>query len=125
MSSGYTDYLLNAPTLLDAAAALAALQTAGIVATGDVPANMLGDPQTVTVNGTQLTIRARQGWAASTVTYSGVELPVSIPGAGIPGVWYLAIRTNTPPSVIPFDPSMFGFSITDPITSAAVLGGWE
>lgn len=122
--SGYTDYLFCAPTLADAGAALAALQAAGLVGVGDVPMNMLGAPQQITVNGAAVTIRARQGWAASSYTDPVTQQVVNVPGAGVAGIWYLAIRTLVPPADVPFDPTTLGLTPVDPATSAAVLGTW-
>lgn len=120
----YTDYLFSAPTLADAGAALAALQAAGLVGAGDVPQNMLGDPQQITVNDHAVTVRARQGWAASSYTDPVSHQLVVVAGAGVVGTWYLAVRTLVPPSQVPFDPTTMGLTPTDPATSAAVLGVW-
>ena len=121
---GYTDYCMSGPTLADAGAALAALQSAGLVGAGDVPANMLGDPQQITVGGSMVTIRARQGWAASSYTDPVTQQVVNVPGAGVAGAWYLDVRTVVPPAAVPFDPASLGLTPVDPATCAAVLGTW-
>ena len=134
-SSGYTDYLFSAPNLNDIAAALVALRSAGLVGVGDVPDNMLGDPVTIQVPGqpdpvtqlatvTTITIRARQGRAASSYVDPGTGLTVQVPGDGDPALWYVAVRTTVPPSAVPFDPTTLGLTPVDPATSAAVLGTW-
>ena len=142
----YTDYLFSAPNLNDIAAALVALRDAGLVGAGDVPDNMLGDPVTIQVPGqpdpmtipvpgqpdpatqlataTTITIRARQGRAASSYVDPGTGLTVQVPGDGDPALWYVAVRTTVPPSAVPFDPTTLGLTPVDPATSAAVLGTW-
>jgi hypothetical protein len=91
---------------------------------GEVPANMLGDPQQVTVDSTTVTIRARQGWAASSCTDPDSGLVVNVPGAGDPTQWYLSIRSYVPPGTQPVDPTAYGLVVSDPAESAAVLGVW-
>ena len=96
----YTDYLFTAPSLVDIETALADLQSAGLLGTGDVPMNMLGD--LVTLPGGAV-IRSRQD---------------------ANGVWYLAIRTKIPPQEVPFDPATVGLVACSDADSAAVLGKW-
>ena len=112
--AGYTDYLFSSPTLADLGAALQALQAAGLVETGDVPENMLGDPQTVTING-----------PVDPVTHLPAQIPLIIRAKQDGnGVWHVAVRTVVPPSAVPFDPATLGLTADTPATSAAVLGSW-
>ena len=120
--SGYTDFLLKTPDLQTAAQALAALQAGGYLAAGDSPDNMLGDPQTVTVNGQTITIRARKGIASTSYT-DPQGATVQVPARGDPTLWYIAIRTSVV-SADPIDPAAYGLMVCDPVESAAVLGVW-
>jgi hypothetical protein len=121
---GYTDYLFKTPSLPTATGALAALVAAGVLAAGEVPQNMLGDPQTVTVASVTVTIRARQGWAASSYTDPDSGQVVTVAAAGDPTQWYLSIRSYVPPGAQPVDPTAYGLVASDPAESASVLGVW-
>ena len=116
--TAFTDYRFKVPALADAAAALAALQAAGLVSPGDAPVNMLGCPVVVTVGGLDVTIRAARGRPARDTVVG------TLPAAGDPAFWYLAVRTEVPPGDVPFDPTTLGLVPCDPAESAAVLGVW-
>jgi len=121
---GYTDYLFKSPDLAATVGALAALVAAGVLAGEEVPANMLGDPQQVTVDSGTVTVRARMGWAASSSTDPESGMVVNVPAAGDPTQWYVAVRSYVPPGAAPIDPTAYGLTACDPAESAAVLGVW-
>ena len=116
------DYTFKAPSLADLGAALTALQQAGLVGAADRPNNMLGSLSVNDANGFVL-FRYGVGRPASTATAPDGST-ISLAAIGDPAMFYVAIRTDVPPSAIPFDPTTLGLIATTPDESAAVLGVW-
>lgn len=114
------DYTFKATSLAVIGNALAALQASGLVGADSGPANMLG---ALSVNDAKGNILFRYGVGRAAV---GATAPdggkITIPGAGDPGMVYIAIRADD--VAIPFDPAALGLIATTPEESAAVLGVW-
>jgi hypothetical protein len=110
--SSYADYRFHFPTpdLARAVGAFSALRTAGLLGAGDLPDNMLGAP--ITDGGGNEVARGRSG---------------SAPDSD-PTQTYIHIRARVTPAqlaAVGFDPTAYGLTVTDPATSASVLGVWE
>jgi hypothetical protein len=127
----YNDYRFKFPlaSLGTALQALAALRAANIIMDGNLPANMLGDPRdnsgnNVTADDNTLTFFGRTGQPAITYIDPDTQQQITQPAIGDPNYWYVAIRSTTTPSEIPFDPTVYGLIPCDPDESAAVLGVW-
>jgi hypothetical protein len=116
------DYTFKAPSLAVIGNALAALQASGLVGANSGPSNMLGALSVNDANGNML---FRYGVGRAAVTVTGMDgHPMTIPAAGDPGMFYIAIRTDVQLSEIPFDPAALGLIATTSEESAAVLGVW-
>ena len=88
--------------------------------------NMLGDPLDEDGEPTApeaAAVFARRGTAARTVT-SGDGVPVTVPARGDPGYWYVHVRADITPDMLPADPLTWGFEAVTAEESAAVLGVW-
>jgi hypothetical protein len=125
----YYDYLFDFPAtgLSDALQALAALRQAGIL-DSQLPQNMLGDPRDANGNvvdrsNPDAMFVGRPGTAATNYTDLNGDT-VNVPAVGDPTRFYIAIRSTVAPDQIPFNPATYGLTVTDPATSAAVLGVW-
>ena len=68
--------------------------------------------------------KGKPGAAASSYTDPDTHQAVDVPARGDPAFYYIHIRSDVPPSALPFDPAAFGLVPSDPIESAAVLGVW-
>jgi hypothetical protein len=125
-----TDYRFKFPLtgLSLALEALAALRAANIITSGKLPDNMLGTPRDAAgvaiVDGSDPAFRGGPGRAAISYTDPDTQQVIDVPAAGDPGYWYVAIRSTTPPSDVPFDPTTYGLIPCDADESAAVLGVW-
>jgi len=122
-ASGWWDYRLQAADLPTLAAALAAIQAAGLVDSHAGPDNMLGPlvfcDSANPVNPNWPLFRYGVGIAAGTDGQGNAT-----PAIGTPGVFYVAIRTTVPPSGA-MDPTTLGLVWSDPAESLSVLGSWE
>lgn len=116
------DYTFKAPSLAIIGKALAALQASGLVGANSGQSDMLGPLLQVDANDVHL-FRYGMGMAAITYTMPDGAV-ITRPAIGEPGMFYVAIRTDVPPSAIPFDAAALGLIATTPNESAAVLGGW-
>lgn len=125
--SQYYDFLYKLPlgSLALGITGFTALQAAGLIAPGDIPANMLGDPRDA--NGNIVTSApafvGRQGTAATSYTDANGNT-VAVPARGDPAYWYIAIRAAVDPATLPVDPASFGLIVCDAAENAAVLGVW-
>lgn len=121
----YHDYRFAFPAdgLATALGAFEALRAAGILAPGEVPLNMLGDP---IVQGGQTVAFGRRGRAGLTYADEATGAPVAVPAIGDPSLIYIHIRSETAPEALPagFDPAAFGLIPVPAEESAAVLGVW-
>ena len=116
------DYTFKAPSLAVIGGALAALQALGLVGKNSGLSNMLGQMLVDDAQGNPL---FRYGMGRAAVTVLGMDGgPMTIPAAGDPGMFYIAIRTDVQLSEIPFDPAALGLIATTLEESAAVLGVW-
>lgn len=101
------DYRFRFTDLSLALDALAELRTAGILPAGEAcPANMLGEP--IDANGDACAI-------ADAVCRAAQDAE---------GVWHIVIRSEVPPTAIPFDPAGYGMVPESAEDSAAILGVW-
>lgn len=116
------DYTFKAPSLAVLETALAALQQSGLVGPNAGPNNMLGTLSVADAGGNIL-FRYGVGRAAFSATMPDNSV-VTMPGAGDPAMFYVAIRADVPPSDIPFDPAALGLVATSAEESEAVLGVW-
>ena len=127
-AGGWWEYRLQATSLATVAAALAAIQAAGLVGANDGPDNMLGPLSVVDsanpVNPNYVLFRYGVGSAASTATMPDGST-YTTPARGSVGTFYIAIRTVIAPAALPMDPTALGLAWSDPSESAAVLGVWE
>jgi hypothetical protein len=111
------DYRYKTTNLPLALQALAALRAAGVLAPEGAPFNMLGEPLP-----DDPTVRGRRGWGGWLSDKSGEQFYVT--PVGDPAAWYFAIRSEVPPSAVPFDPAAYGLQPVSAEESAAVLGVW-
>ena len=122
-AGGWWEYRLQANDLPTLAAALAAIQAAGLVGSHAGPDNMLGPlvfaDSANPVNPQWPLFRYGVGIGATTD-----EQGNTIPPCGTPGVFYVAIRTTVPPSG-GVDPTPLGLAWSDLAESVSVLGSWE
>jgi hypothetical protein len=117
------DYTFKAPSLAVLAQALAVLQQSGLVGANAGPSDMLGPAFQADANGA---ILFRFGTGRPAVDFAPPDSPaISMPAVGEVGMFYIAIRTDVPPSAIPFDPAAVGLIATSAEESAAVLGVWQ
>lgn len=114
------DYTFKASSLAVIGNALAALQASGLVGANSGPANMLGPMSVDDAKGNPLFKYGVGRASSSGVGPDGSK--ITIPGAGDPGMFYIAIRADA--VAIPFDPAALGLIATPPAESAAVLGVW-
>jgi hypothetical protein len=126
--TAYFDYNFRFPIagLPLALTAMLGLQAYGLLDAGDIPPNMLGDPrdQDGNIVASAPAFVGRPGTAASSyVDMNGTT--VTIPAKGDLGFYYIAIRAMVDPTTLPFDPTVFGLTPSDPDESAAVLGVWS
>jgi hypothetical protein len=127
-AGGWWEYRLQATSLATLAAALAAIQAAGLVGADAGPDNMLGPLSIVDsanpVNPNYVLARYGVGSAASMVIMPDGS-SYTTPARGVVGTFYIAIRTVVAPAALPMDPAALGLAWSDPSESAAVLGVWE
>ena len=92
--AGYYDYFFKFPAttagLALALTGIPALQAVGIIAAGDIPANMLGDPRDVNGNivSNSPAFVGRKGSAAGSYTDLSGNI-ITIPAKGDPAYWYV------------------------------------
>lgn len=134
----YYDYDLQFPVdqLPRALEALAALRTAGVLAAGALPENMLGSPRDDAGNivpQDQATWRGEIGRPATSYADPDTGQTVTVPAVGPQGSYCVAIRTTLAPNELPFDPADYGMTSSDTPpagtpaneTCHALLGVWQ
>lgn len=91
--------------------AMEQLRLSKILPLDRLPENMLGDwrDSTGAIVTQDATWIGRQG----------------VTGKGDPLYYYVAIRSDVPPTAITFNPATYGLLVCDPAENAAVLGVWE
>jgi len=121
------DYRFKFPlaSLSQALTAIAALRQFGLIGTGDIPQNMLGDARAAdgSVVTTAPAFLGRTGTAATSYTDPNGQT-VTVPAKGDPGYWYVAIRAPVDPATLPINPANYGLLPCSADESAAVLGVW-
>lgn len=116
------DFLFKAPSLSVIGSALAALQASGLVNSDGGPANMLG---ALCVNDAKGNALFKYGIGRSAISAIGPDGgAVTIPGAGVVGMFYIAIRADIEAKDVPFDPIALGLIAVSASESAEVLGVW-
>ena len=127
-AGGWWEYRLQANDLPTLAAALAAIQAAGLLGAGIGPDNMLGDHVVVDasnpVNPNWPLFKYGVGTPAEATTNPD-GTTTATPAIGTVGVFYIAIRTTYAPAQLPMDPTTLGLAWSDQAESVAVLGRWS